>query len=190
METVLMARTLHYGRFGLLSIDAATDIGPVQLGVEVAYTTDRAVISVGDAGATTVDESDILHAALRAEMVQGDDWVIALEANCATMLADPPTDQDWLFTVGRRYQLAAIAFVGYALADIDLRLELGGGALVGPTWLVTPRVELRLWDQLYGEVGAYLIGGKGSGRLSDPSATLGSIYDDTDQVFLGLRWLI
>lgn len=176
---------IHYGRFGLLGIDAATAVGPVQLGVEVAYTTDRAVFSSGDDDIATVHESDILHTALRAELIEGDEWLVAVEASCATMLADPPSDQDWLLTVERRFQLAAVGFVGYAITDIDLRLELGGGALVGPTYIVTPRVELRLWDQLYGEVGAYFIGGKGGSRW-----TLGSVYDDIDQVLVGLRWLI
>lgn len=177
---------IHYGRFGLLGIDASTGIGPVQLGVEVAYTTDRAQFT----NESWVRESDILHTALRAELIEGDEWIVALEASCATMLADPPDDQDWMFTTERRYQLAAVGFVGYSITDIDLRLELGGGVLVGPTYLLTPRVELRLWDQLYGEVGAYFIGGEGSSNLFDPTATLGSIYDDIDQVLVGLRWLI
>jgi hypothetical protein len=173
---------LHYGRFGLLSLDAATGVGPVQLGAEVAYTTDRAVWWTNDAGEQWVRESDILHTALRAELIEGDEWLIAVEASCATMLADPPDGQDWLFTTERRFQLAALGFVGYSITDIDLRLELGGGVLVGPTYLITPRVELRLWDQLYGEVGAHVIGGKGG--------SLGSRYDDIDQVLFGLRWLI
>jgi hypothetical protein len=189
-EEPIFVPRVRYGRFGLISIDGATDIGPVQLGLEVALTTDRALIATNDQGLTQVRESDILHTALRAELVEGDDLVVALEASCATMLADPADDQDWLFTVERRYQIAAIAFAGYSINAIDLRLELGGGVLVGPTYLITPRAELRLWDQLYGEVGAYIIGGKGSGRLTDPSATLGSMYDDIDQVFAGLRWLI
>jgi hypothetical protein len=181
---------VHYGRFGLLALDAATGIGPVQLGVEVAYTTDRAVFSMSDAGELWGRESDILHTALRAELIEGDEWLVAVEASCATMLADPPNDLDWMLTVERRFQLAAIGFIGYSITDIDLRLELGGGVLVGPTYLITPRVELRLWDQLYGEVGAHLIGGPGGSSILDPSATLGSIYDDIDQVLFGLRWLI
>lgn len=187
--SVLLPR-VRYGRFGLLAIDAATGIGPVQVGIEVAYTTDRALLSVSESGGAIVKESDILHTAVRAELVEGDDLVLALEASCAAMMADPPDGQDWLFTVERRFQLAAVAFAGYAIHAIDLRLELGGGVLVGPTYLITPRAELRLWDQLYGEVGAYILGGKGSGRLVDPRASLGSLYDGIDQVFVGLRWLI
>jgi hypothetical protein len=187
---------IHYGRYGLLALDAATAVGPVQLGVEIAYTTDRPLVSVDpallsmDKDGTWVRESDILHTAIRAELVEGDEWLVAVEASCATMLADPPNDLDWHSTVERRYQLAAVGFVGYSISSIDLRLELGGGALVGPTYLITPRAELRLWDQLYGEVGAQIIGGKGSSNWLNPSATLGSLYDDIDQVLVGLRWLI
>jgi hypothetical protein len=181
---------VRYGRFGLLALDAGTEIGPVLAGIELAYTSDRALLASDAEDGTRVAESDIAHAALRGELVHGERWVAALEASAAYMLSDPGADERWLFTVERRFQIAVVGFLAHAVPSAGLTLELAGGFLAGPTYLIAPRVELRLWEQLYAEIGASIVGGGGPRNATSPSATLGGLYDDIDQAFMGLRFML
>lgn len=194
VDPISSVPSVHYGRFAVISADAATAVGPAQIGVELAYSMDRSLFATGSPSNAmdppSARESDIAQAALRAEWVGGEEWVLAAEASGAYMLADPTDSQNWLFTTGRRWQFAAVGFIARAVPSIGLKLELAGGVLNGPTFLFTPRVELRLWEQLYAEVGAYVLGGGGSRALSQPGATLGEVYETTDQAFVGLRWLL
>ncbi len=189
IDKALGLPVLHYGRFGLLALDAATEIGPVLAGIELAYQSDRALIASLPRNNSRVAESDLVQGALRAELVHGERWVAALETSLAYMLADPGEGERWLFTVERRLQIAVVAFLAHAVPSIGLTLELAGGFVAGPTYLIAPRIELRLWEQLYAEVGASIVGGGGPPSATSPSATLGSVYDDTDQGFVGLRWV-
>jgi hypothetical protein len=162
----------------------------VLAGVELAYTSDRGLMASDADEGSRIAESDIAHAALRGELVHGERWVAAVEASIAYMLADPGAGERWLFTVERRMQLAVVGFVAHAVPSVGLTLELAGGLMAGPTYVVAPRIELRLWEQLYAEVGAAIVGGGGPRNAASASATLGGLYDDTDQVYLGLRWLL
>jgi hypothetical protein len=183
-----------YGRYAVLSADAATALGPAQVGVELAYSTDRTLYTTaantGAEAALMPRETDVAQLAVRAEWVGGERWLVAAEASGAYMLADPPNSQDWLFTTARRWQLAAVGFIARRVPSLGLTLELAGGLLSGPTYLVTPRIELRLWEQLYVEVGAYVVGGGGPHDLSRSGATLGRLYETVDQGFMGLRWVL
>jgi len=71
---------------------------------------------------------------------------------------------------------------------LGLQLELGGGVLAGPSWLLLPRAELSLGGDVFAELGAVFVDGRAPGPLGDPSVTLGGLYDDVDLVFLGLGW--
>jgi hypothetical protein len=93
-----------------------------------------------------------------------------------------------MFTDAERILWGAAALVGARLPDLGLQLEVGGGALSGPSWLLLPRAELALGGDFFAEVGAAFVDGRAPGPLGDPHVALGGLYDDVDLVFLGLGW--
>jgi hypothetical protein len=186
---------VHYDRFELFSIDGATALGPLQVGAEVAYMLNRTQLSAPSlAGAKNGEvavpvHTDMAHAGLRVEWVRGETWVIAVEASAerAVKLPHDP-NRRYLFTTYYGWLLAALGFVTMAPFEEGPTFELGGGVLNGPSYILTPRLEQRIVDRFYIETGAYLLFGKRR-PLQDPRVTLGGLYKDSNQVFVGLRWL-
>jgi hypothetical protein len=185
-----------YDPFELLSLDAATAFGPVQVGVEAAYMFHRTFLSspTGMPDPMHLSEllgraehTDLAHAGLRAEYTQGS-WVVVLEGAIERAMQLPGTGQRYAFMADGRWLLSSVGFVSFTPGDIGLTLELGGALLNGPTYAFLPRAEQRLFSDFFVEAGAYFLGGKHY-LLGDPRATLGSLYDNIDQVFIGLRWL-
>ncbi len=189
--------SVDYARFELLSLDGATALGPLQLGAELAYMFDRALLAVESNAvaaarnepATVAEQRDLLHAGLRLEYLQGQTLVLALEASIEGTPSGPTDAQrSFAFMTADRLMLSSVAFASYAPGDLGLTLELGSGLLNGPTYFVAPRVQQRLFQGFFVEAGAWLIGGK-KHPTGDPRVTLASLYSATNQVFVGLRWL-
>ena len=83
-------------------------------------------------------------------------------------------------------------------AATAIRFTPGGGkfsvealvmGVVGPSLILSPRLEYAIAQNLFVELGAILIEGRGGDTIGDPNATAGGIYDGTDQVFTGVRWM-
>jgi hypothetical protein len=191
---------LRYDRYELVSADAATALGPVQLGIELAYMWNRALLASPPGvapGAMPVfseqidipDHSDIAHLGVRGEYVQGTTWVVTIEASAERAMQQPTfTNYSYRFLDGGRWLLSTVGFLAFSPGDIGLTLEVGAGVLSGPTYLIAPRVDQRVTDGLYVEAGAYFVGGQHR-PPGDPAQTLGALYGGVDQVFVGLRWL-
>jgi hypothetical protein len=205
---------VHHDRFGVASIDAATDVGPVQFGFEGAYHIHRTLAGAGfvtvpptTMGGTPttapalpyVGHSDLVQLGLRAEVVAGD-LAAEVEMFGIAALSKPkdPTYQ-WLTLEKGRYFRGIAGGVHYELEASRLRFELGGGYLTGPTYLVMPRIEWEAVKTLYLELGAVFIGGRTPNWTAPAGApnafwgnanlSLGGLYSDADQVFTGVRWV-
>jgi hypothetical protein len=191
--------SLSYNRYEQVGVDAATALGPVQFGAELAYMFGRTFVSSYIPGSYAnptpsellgqPDRTDVAHAGLRAEFAGSSDWtaVVELSAERASLL---PTDlrRQYAFTADGRWLLSSVGFVAYSPGQLGLSIELGAALLNGPTYLLSPRVEQRVFDGFFAEAGAYIMGGKHR-PLYDPRITLGGVYDNIDQVFIGVRWL-
>lgn len=185
---------LRADRFELISIDAATDLGPFQIGAELAYMFNRTLLSAPPKDdfahvAAQPEHSDVAHAGLRLEWVHSDDLVLVVETSAERTLS-PPSDPSrrYLYLTDQRWFFAALSFLTVTPFDIGLSVELGGGVLNGPSYVLAPRAEQKLADHLFAEVGAALLAGKHRAS-NDPRATLGGTYADTSQVYIGVRWL-
>ncbi|MDH5673001.1 MAG: hypothetical protein OEZ06_12675 [Myxococcales bacterium] len=184
---------VRYGRFAVASLDAATDLAGFQLGAELAYMRGRTLLAGQTGLPAEPDETDVAHASLRTERIVGQSWVLTLEAFGQYALT-PPDDsaRRFMFMTEDRLLLGAAAFTAFAVPSAGLRMELGGGVLNGPSYLIAPRLELELvtlTEGLFVELGAYILGGKRSPDTTDPTLALGGRYSNVDQVFAGLRFL-
>ena len=186
-----------YDPYELLAFDGATALGPVQIGAEVAYMFDRTFVSslattpdmstprseqLGEAGHT-----DVAHAGLRAEYSDAH-WVAVIEAAGERAMQLPAAGRRYAFFLESRWWLSTIGFVAFSPGDIGLTLETGAVLFNGPSYMLMPRVEQRLLSGFFVEAGAYFVGGKHY-PARDPRVTLGDVYNNVDQVYLGLRWL-
>jgi hypothetical protein len=178
-----------YNRFGVTSLDAATALGPLQIGAEVAYIFGRTLFAAEEGELPQAAQSDMLHAGVRVEYAQSDALLFAVEATAARGLHAPSDSaKRWMFLTRDRLMLSAAGFLAYTPGDVGLTLELGGGFLNGPSYLLVPRVEQRLATGFYAEAGLHVLAGKAPGPAGDPGLALGGLYGDADQVFIGLRF--
>jgi hypothetical protein len=190
--------TLVHPRFYVASLDAATDLGPVQVGAEVAYmfrrtlTASAAPTTGGPLTSAQVPQpgrSDVAQLALRAELLEGEGFVAVLETFVAFAL-DPPADpaRRWLLLDEGHRMYGVAGGLQWSLGTTGLTLELGGALLNGPTYAAIPRVEWEAVQGLFVELGALAVGGNGASAAS-PNPSLGALFDGTDQVFTGVRWV-
>jgi hypothetical protein len=189
----------EYNRFYLFGVDGATDLGPVQLGVEATYMLGRTLTSVARDACEGVDfesrclarpdRSDVAQLALRGELLEGEGFVLVLEAFGARAMGTP-TLAEQRFAVVDEHGLLYGAGGGlrWSPGPDGLKLELGGAALNGPTLVAVPRVEYELVPRLFAELGAAIV----EGRRRPPELldqSLGYLYRNVSQVFTGLRFV-
>ena len=179
----------RYDRLGVVALDGAMPIGPLQLGAQLAFVAHRSLLAQAPGELALPVHANLLQAGVRLEHAQSAHWLFGLEASGARVLGDPErAGQRYLFMAGRRYLLSAVGLVACSPGSFGLSVELGGALLDGISYALLPRVEQRIVDQLYVELGASIVGGK-KRALGDPRVTVGALYDDSDQVFLGVRYL-
>ncbi len=201
---------VFYNRFYVFSIDAMTDVGPFQFGLEAAYQLDRTLLSVQkdfwrkeqpyfnallQEGAWPIPgKTDLAQFTLHGEFLEGSEWIVALEGMFAYSLyvpyeSDNEPDREWLSLHRGRYLVGGAAHVRWSPSNSGWTFEASSVVTNGLNYLVAPRIETRLISELYAEVGAYLVGTSGvSGSFIDQEIVTGHLYEGIDQVFVGLRW--
>jgi hypothetical protein len=198
--------TIRHGRFFVLALDGAVDVGPVALGAEAAFMKDRALYALRNLdmqeGFPVPGAADLVQVGLRAEWVHGSEWLAVLESFAAFSLADPsdalckrPRDAtirsecQWMILEHGNLLRGVAALLAFSPADTGLRLELGGGVLSGPSFGLMPRIAYEVLEGFEVETGALIVGGKPAPAAGAPSVALGGVYGDVDNVFVGLRYL-
>lgn len=188
---------LEYGRFYVASLDGALDAGPFQLGAEVAIQGHRTLSTVPrnpplppSAAVPEPGHTSLLHLGLRAELVDQSGWLAEVEVFGQYALS-PPDDpaMQWFMMEQGRYLRGVAAGVHFAPEDAPLRLELGGVVFSGPTLVLMPRAQYAVATGFFLEAGAVFVEGPVPGA-SSPMVSLGGIFDDVDQVFVGARWVL
>ena len=186
---------VEHNRYGIASVDGAFDVGPVQVGVEAAYMLDRTLLGTGPANPVTgmgvpvgvAERVNIAQFGLRGEYVKGTEWAAVVESFFAMAVRNPaPPAVSW-FGMDGRYAYGVAAGVHYTPEKSRLRFELGGAALAVATYLIMPRVEWEALNTFFLELGAVFIQGR-SPNLYARNLSMGGLYDDADQVFVGVRW--
>jgi hypothetical protein len=189
----------EYNRFAVLSADAVTDIGPVSVGLEGAYMVHRTLMAETQVAATTGSGSmpgiatpastDVLQVGARAEYIRGTEWLVAAEAFFAYTLSPAgPGPHHYLLMEDGRFARGVGALVSYAPDAFPIHLELGAGLLSGPSLVVSPRVAYSILDNFDVELGALFVEGAAP-AIGSSTISLGHVYDNVDQVFVGLRYL-
>jgi hypothetical protein len=179
-------RVIH-PRYSVVSIDGATDIGPVQIGVEAAHLQNRTLYSGRLGEFPEPGSSDMAHLGLRAEFAESD-FAASLEGFGVYALDEPQRpDHRWFFLENGRLFRGLSAAVRWTAGRIAL--ELLGLAASGPTYLVAPRVEWEALERFYLELGVLVVEGPEPPAFGEPDVSIGGVYDGVDQVFAGVRWL-
>jgi hypothetical protein len=178
---------IEYEPFGLFSIEGTTEVGPVQVGAQLAYMLQRTVLTDnGDADLPTTDRTDVTHLGLRVEHAHGDLFGFLIEASASGTVDSGGRSGAWLETHDRHWYLALAGVAQLALDPVTI--ELAGGLINGPSYLLAPRGELELLQGLYLEVGGYLVGAIGT-RAGRGHSLAGDLVEHADQVFVGARWV-
>ncbi len=179
---------VRHDRFSVVSTDAAFDVGPLQLGAEVAYMMNRTFYAARSGSVPRPETSDVLHVAGRAELVETDVFLAALEAFHARAL-DAPSERGrtWMTLADGKY-LQGVA-LATSFSPGAFTFEVAATASTGPTYFLAPRVELEVLPRFYVEAGAFISEGPAPEELGQPDVSVGGIYDTIDQVFVGARWL-
>lgn len=190
-----------YNRFSVASIDGALDVGPFQLGAEAAFMKNRTLLAAAEPLASGIvplavpEQTDLVYGGLRAELVESAGWAAAIEAFITGAPDDPAPPaggapaRRWMAFEHGRYFRGIAAGVHVAPEESRIRLELGGLVLSGPTYVVLPRFEWEALRRFYLELGAVVVGGPSPTAFGVPNVSLGGLYDDVDQVFVGARWV-
>jgi hypothetical protein len=199
--------TVAHDRFYVASMDGALDVGPFQLGAELAYIKDKTLSAIGTyvPDGTNADypirpgKVDLVQGALRAELVEVAGWSGAIEMFILSTLGDPDTRPDpdrtwlrlprWFGMEGGRLQRGVSGGVQYAPENAGWRIELAGALLTGPSYVISPRIEFEPLTRFYMELGGVFVGGPFPTSPGSPNVALAGLYGDIDQVYLGLRWM-
>ena len=185
---------IAYDRFALVAVDATLDLAPFSAGVEATYMFHRTLQSAGSGSYPDTlplpDTSDVAQLGLRLEYLSGVDFVFMVEAFGAYSLNAPRApNRRWMFLEDGRYIAGAASAIAWSL-DFGLRLSAGVVALTGGTVLFAPRVGYVLIDTLELELGAIVVEGPPPPATLTPDIAVGTLYDATDQVFVGLGYTL
>lgn len=199
------APKVDYNRFWIASVDAALDAGPIQLGAEGAFMKNRTLLAASQlpAGATALapadfplpEQTDLVYGGLRAELVESAGWAAAIEAFITGALHDPATagtnglPRRWMAFERGRYLRGIAGGLHFAPEASRIRLELGGLVLSGPTYVALPRFEWEMLRRFYVELGAVFVEGPAPAAFGVADVSLGGLYTDVDQVFIGAKWV-
>jgi hypothetical protein len=201
---------VHHDRFFVASTDAATDIGPITVGAELAFMKNRTLYAWRKGGENeglpNATHADLAHLGVRAEYTASDEWLAALEGFAAYAFGAPSdgtcqkpqslvdantkfSDCRYMLLEGQHWLRGAAALASFSPADTGLHFELGAALVTGPSLVLTPRIGYAPWPELEVEVGALFVEGPAPSTTNMAAVAVGTIYDHVDQVFLGVRYL-
>ncbi len=191
----------EYKRYAVFSADAATDLGPLSVGLEGAYmlhrtlmaesllqqqTSEPQLVKAGTPGLAQPASSDVLQVGARAEYVRGTEWLVSVEAFFAYTLSAPSFGpKRYMMMEDGRFARGVGTLLSYAPDALPIHFEVGAGLFSGPSLLVSPRVAYSIVDNFDVELGALFV----NGPAGTTTMALGTRYDNVDQVYLGLRYL-
>jgi hypothetical protein len=183
-----------YGRFGLLALDGSLDISPLSLGFEAAYMLHRTLYTLGTGAypdsLPLPDTTDVVQVGARLEYVRGSQFLSTIEGFAAFAMSTPQNaNRSWVFLESGRYIAGVVAAAAWQ-SDFGLRISLGAVAMTGFTLIFAPRVAYELFDGFEIEVGSIIIQGPPPPLNVTPHIALGTLYDTTDQVFVGLSYAL
>jgi hypothetical protein len=120
--------------------------------------------------------------------VQGQQWAVVVEGFAAVASRNPSIPgYAWVGLDGRNEYGVALA-ARYMPEKSRLRFELAGAALAIETYMAMPRIEWEALNAFFLELGAVFVEGARPGPLGSHPYSLGGLYTDVDQVFVGARW--
>ena len=185
---------LSYGRFYAGSVDAALDVGAVQLGFEVSVGINRVMPVVGplwDTARLVEYERALMGGVgVRAEYVGGDTWLAVLEANVGGALSRPSATYatGYLGLVDGQYQFSTVGLLAWNPGP--MRFELGAALSTDLSYFLMPRATLDVGRGMEFELGLQVLGFVPFDKiLGGKDQVLGSRFDSLDQVYLGFRWV-
>ena len=185
---------VQHKRYAVASVDGAFDVGPVQVGAEAAYMLDRTLLGTspgtGTAPVATAapERVNMTQLGLRAEYVRGMEWAVVVESFLAMAMRNPtPPSVGW-FGLDGRYAYGVAAGAHFTPEKSRLRFELGGAALAVATYVIMPRIEWEALNAFFLELGGVWVQGRTPSSLGVQNMSLGGLYNDVDQVFVGARW--
>jgi hypothetical protein len=185
---------VDYGRFALLALDGSMDLSPFSVGFEAAYMLHRTLYTLGTGTYPDTlplpDTTDVVQIGARLEYVRGSQFLSTLEGFGAYAMSTPNTaNRSWMFLENGRYIAGVVAAAAWQ-SEFGLRLGLGVLAMTGFTVILAPRVAYELFDGFEIELGSIIIEGPPPPLDVTPHIALGTLYDTTDQVFVGLSYAL
>lgn len=190
LDAVQRPVRVEYDRFAVIAIDGVLDAAPLSLGFEATYAWHRTLYTLGTGSYPATlplpDTTDVVQLGAKLEYVNESVWLVTVEAFGVYTL-DTPHDpaRGWMFLAAGRY------LIGAALATVwspweRLRVTLGALAFTGPSAFVAPSIAYELLPGFEIELGAVIVEGPAPPLVVTPQVALGTLWDTTDQVFVGL----
>jgi len=192
---------VEYNRFALASIDAAIDVAGFSWGVELAYQFHRTLNAMGTGDYPNVQTgaggdpqtlpspgfSDVLHAGARVEYARSETWIAMAEGFAAYAMSRPKdSERSWMFLDDGRLLHGIVGLLGYT-TGFGLTLQLSAAWLSGPSYMIAPRILIKLSPGLLLETGVFVIDGQTPPTFATPILSIGGLWNNLDHVFVGLR---
>ncbi|HKU39670.1 MAG TPA: hypothetical protein VJR89_16030 [Polyangiales bacterium] len=185
---------VEYGRFAVIAIDGALDVTPLSLGFEAAYSWHRTLYTLGSGDYPDTlplpDTTDVVQLGAKLEYVHESSWLVTLEAFGAYALEVPrDPGRGWMFLTAGRFLIGAALATVWSPWD-RLRVTLGALAFTGPSVFLAPSLAYELLSGLEIELGGVIVQGPAPPLVVTPQLALGTLWDTTDQVFVGLVYTL
>jgi hypothetical protein len=142
----------------------------------------------------------MLQAALHAEYFKGEVFGIVAEGYLYQAFERPyDVTRDWLgFGKKEGTYIAGLVGLTYAILDQRIRFEASFMGMMGPSFLLTPQVEVKVIEGLWLNLGSQIYEGPTPNNFKDgkfvyghaaTNLTLGGVLSGYDNVYLGFRWV-
>ncbi len=208
----------EYHRYVNFGIDGSLDVGPLQLAFELAYSPSRHLVAatkdgshlpqpnvsqqiVDSDGTVTSNVRDrsirkgvpLLQSAFHVDWINGEEFALAAEGFLVKAMQLPYdlTRDWWGFVPGKGIYAGGLLAGTYTpTPDTNrIRFDCSLVALVGPSWIVMPQIELKAMEGLYLNVAAQIFEGPTPTPGGAQNINVGGLFSGYDQVLFGFRYL-
>ncbi len=133
----------------------------------------------------------MVQGALHVEWLKGETFALVGEMFWMNALALPyDKSRDWWgFIPGTGTFMGGMAAISYAVLNGSVRFDVTTVAMVGPSLILVPHIEVKAKEGFYLDAGAQIFEGPNPGINGMQSMNIGGLLSGYDQVFLGFRWL-